>query len=417
MHLIPKRYPTFIWRACFVMLITSLASCTAAEQAEITFSNFGQMVTLVPIDQEGDQDLDFFRVRSAEEASSALTVALDNRLIVKTTGIVEKSELASFHQEINNVTELFTGSDFKYYSVEIDDKEMLAEALAALRQNRRIKLAQPDLLQLAQRSAVQPERDFDSAYLSLLDVPELWRTSKGAGVTVAIIDDGINLQHPDLLHVETVFSYDAESRKLDASPASGFDQHGTRVAGIVFAAHNEIGIDGIAPEAGLISLRQPDTWTSNTLLSFQLAKLAGADLINCSWHSNWLLQPVAEVIEELATIERGGKGIPVVIAAGNQGREVKAGDTESGIMAAIVVGATDAQGRTLTFSNYGETVDIFTYGQRTTTTVGASGYAGFGGTSLAAAITSGYITLLLAENRSLSVDQIVQHLQQKMPRK
>ena len=208
-----------------------------------------------------------------------------------------------------------------------------------------------------------------SPYIDFLDLKLLWEKSKGEGVKIAIIDDGFNLMHEDLQHIKTSFSFDSESGELNARPHHHKDSHGTKVAGIIFAAHNQKGIDGVAPEAQIITLRQPDTWTSNTIRSFQLAKLAGASVINCSWHSHWLAQPIKEIVDELAQHGRKGKGIAVIFAAGNEGKKILPDSIEASKESAIVVGSQSADYTRLKSSNYGETVDLEIYGARAQTTL------------------------------------------------
>jgi len=407
------------------------AAAVAGANNAISFKNFDQSITLHAQNHPAKktepqaepepgkfEKIQFYRVQGAGHPGAGQTVAVSNRLIVKTAAAVGKDQLRSYHRQIVKVTELYTGIHSRYYSVEIKKGQMLATVLTALQGNPNIELVQPDILQLKHESddlssaaRQNPKGGNASPYLSLLDVPSLWKETKGKGVRIAIIDDGINLQHPDLQHIEPVFAYDSELRQLSSAPLSNIDGHGTRVAGIIFAAHNHIGIDGIAPEADLIALRQPDTWTSNTLLSFQLARLARADIINCSWHSSWLLQPVAEVVEELAIAGRDGKGLAVVFSAGNSGQKISHNQTEAAIAGAIVVGAGNEMGEPMNFSNYGPAVDLFVYGKSSTSTARDGGYARFAGTSLAAAITSGYIALLLAQDNELTLDEIIGKMQ------
>jgi len=247
-------------------------------------------------------------------------------------------------------------------------------------------------------------------YIAMLNLEERWKTTKGKGVKVAIIDDGFNLKHEDLKHLNPIFSYDVDIATSVSTPNYHTDSHGTKVVGIIFAAHNKIGIDGIAPEADLIAIRQPDTWVSNTLLGFQLAKLAGADIINCSWHSHWLLQPIQEVVDELALHGRKGKGIAVVFAAGNEGEKIVAKSIESSIESAIVVGAHSDKYERLRSSNYGDYVDIEFYGARAQTTLASGKYGNFSATSLAASIVSGLSALVLSQNPDLTTDELVAEL-------
>jgi len=238
----------------------------------------------------------------------------------------------------------------------------------------------------------------------------LRQQSNGRGVKIAIIDDGIDLQHPRLRHVNLAFAYDTSLRQLVAQPVTQRDTHGTRVAGILFASADSEGVAGLAPEAELIAIRQPDSWTSNTLLAFHLAALAGADVINCSWHTAWLLEPVNDVVEELATQGRNGKGTAVVFAAGNQGRQIGANASEAAINAAIVVAAADAQGRLLASSNFGASVDVQMYGGAVDSTAVNGTHDAIGGTSLASAMVSGLAALMIAADPQLDLHALLKQL-------
>lgn len=393
----------------FFSLFYSAAIFSEQVSDTISFSNFNQLLTLVKQDKQGYT----YRLENSKEQ-----VILSNRLIVKTTKKITQLQLAGLHPLIDEVTPLFVGSDFDYYSVELDDISSMSLLLVFLSKENGIELVQPDILQLGIKTAAIPDLSenkiigSESLNSSLLNsnIAMLWRYTKGKGVKIAIIDDGFNLQHQELRHISTQFAYDLETRMLTSSPRSQQDNHGTKVAGIIFSAHDQKGTNGIAPQAELISLRHPDTWTSKTLLSFQLARLAMADVINCSWVSPWLLQPVADVVNELAATGRNGKGIAVVFAAGNQGKEIKPDSTEASINGAIVVGACNHKFQPLRNSNYGQSVDLFAYGGRARTTLASGGYGNFSGTSLAAAIVSGMAALLLAQFPDMTLKQLEQEL-------
>lgn len=386
---------------------------------DIAFDNFSKPIVLVKKET-------YFQVKGTK-----IQVQLTNRIIVKTTTNVNKKAAYQFHQQISKVVELFSGTTNNYFSLELKNSARLTQVLHELQEIQKkhpekgITLVQPDILQLQSKAETSLPTKQDSPhkvyrskgtrlngspYIDLLSIPSMWQKSKGENVRIAIIDDGIFLAHDDLKHIEPIFSYDVEIKALSVIPQSAIDRHGTKVTGIIFAAHNNIGIDGIAPESELIALRQPNTWTSNTLLSFQLAKLAGASIINCSWHSQILLQPLAEIIDDLAQNGRQGKGVAVVISAGNSGLEIMPHSTESSINSAIVVGASGQNYKRLAFSNYGGSVDLFTYGKAVQTTLTSGNYGVFAGTSLAAGIVSGLSALLLSQNPDLTVKQLSQQL-------
>ena len=381
------------------ILLLSLSSPLCAET--LVFRNFDREIQLLP-------HQDHFVV-----AGSGQAVQVSNRLIVQTSHALIRDALAQRHKAIAQVTSLFADKHSQYFAVELAGGADLSAALKALASQPDILLVQPDLLQLKQLAhtvtplSAAPAEDF----LPLPQREQLWQHSRGKGVKIAIIDDGFDLAHPALAGVQLAFSYDTETRALTAAPLNPQDRHGTRVAGVLFAQSTDSGLRGLAPDAQLIAIRQPDSWTSNTLLAFHLAALAGADVINCSWTTPLLLQPVADAVRALAREGRHGKGIAVVFAAGNDGRVIADHDSEAAIADAIVVAATDTQGRRLASSNFGTSVDITAFGAGIDSTAVAGGYANFGGTSLAAAIVSGMAALLIGADPQQDLPTLVARLQ------
>ena len=278
----------------------------------------------------------------------------------------------------------------------LQSKAPISEAIM-LAKKTFITYAQPDILQTRQKYQKRVDNIISSYHLK-----DIGETTKGLGIKIAIIDDGINLSHADLKGINIALEYDVEQKKLNASPKVKRDTHGTQVAGIIFAQHNTIGIDGIAPLAELISIRQVNNQTSHTILAFTVANLAKADIINCSWNSLVLLEPVYDVIVDISQRGREGKGTAIVVSAGNSSKEILAYSTESSIDEAIVVGATQH------YSNYGKYVDfILPSGIKTTKT---EGYGIFGGTSATAPIISGILALMMSKNPTLKTTTLVDKL-------
>src|SRR5258708_29997780 len=122
------------------------------------------------------------------------------------------------------------------------------ELLAALSKDRRVKLTQP-LQTFATRT------DYNDPYVGLqrgfqqIDVADAHPWSRGEGVRVAIIDTGVDIQHPDLRG-----SVAAAVNFVDADDAQfQRDRHGTVMAGVIAAvANNREGIVGVAPHARLL---------------------------------------------------------------------------------------------------------------------------------------------------------------------
>lgn len=389
-----------------ILLLLLVIFSSPVMGCELPFPNLGKVWCLVP--SANDSQTGVYRVSGKD-----LQVRLSDRLVVRANGFTRES-LQALDSRIEAVSELYLMDDAVYYSVNVGIKDRLPGVIRSLSKVQGISLVQPDILQLREKHVTDVPALTPPAYLTQLGIPELWpATPQGRGVRVAVIDDGFDLEHEELTHTQVIFSYDTTSRSQDVSPGGGDDSHGTRVAGTIFAAHNGVGIDGIAPQANLIAIRQPDTWTSHTILSFYLSKLSQADIVNASWRSQWLLEPVADIVEDLAQNGRRGKGSAVVFSAGNSGMELTGDDSESQLQAAVVIGADNGQGQRTRFSNYGQSVDAYVYGKAAPAVV-PGGYGRFSGTSLSAAVVSGYFALLLSQDPSLTLHQLVARLQQRL---
>ncbi len=361
----------------------------------VEFKNFSDTVTLKPA-QNGCYTL-----------NEKIKVKLCDRIIIKTAPYIGKKQIKDVDKRVIQVTELCKLTDGICYSVTIKNQTDLESVLTAFNTLPFVYYSQPDLLQLQERTSEKNIKNMPSNYIEKLNIKALWEKTKGENVKIAIIDDGFDLAHEDIKGTDLAFGYDIETRTLDPSPKEVVDTHGTQVAGIIFARHNGIGIDGIAPEAKLIAIRHADSWTSKTILGFYLAKVAGADIINCSWKSKILLEPIADILNDLIMETEEKKSIVVVFAAGNEAAELTDNSCESALPGVISVGATADSGRRLALSNYGKNVDINTCGRNIlTTNCSPKKYGLFSGTSASSSIVSGVAALLLSENRNMSLPEI-----------
>ncbi len=279
-----------------------------------------------------------------------------------------------------------------------------------------------------------------------IQVNDAWNISKGTDIIVAILDSGIDTLHSEftgrLLPGFDAFATD--SINTNGYPFLNFDQnaHGTACAGIVGAAQdNEIGISGVAPEAILVPVRiffyielnnQIVPFTNmNALLtgSAYSWNTIGADVISCSAglteeFINLLTIDTTICNEELLmahTEGRNGKGTALFFSAGNENSPNVL--WPANLNATIAVGASDmcdtrkrpndCSGENWG-SDYGETLDFVAPGVKIATCdiSGTPGYAGndysliFNGTSAACPIAAGIGALLLAENPSLTSNEI-----------
>lgn len=260
-----------------------------------------------------------------------------------------------------------------------------------------------------------------------------YQTYTGKGVKVAIIDDGFDVNHPEIKDqiivtksVSTLGTITSDVAQIEVT-----DHHGTAVTGIIASKNNSIGIRGIAPDSSLILIRMPEFFSDSTIIKmFEEAINAGADVINCSWGTGNVSQAVRDYINDITRTARNGKGVVVIFAAGNDNIDI--GNDEASIENVIAVGATDGDNlRTTSYSNYGAALDIVAPGGyydsiATIDPLGSYGvssdeynrynqvesekYIGFIGTSASAPIMTGVVALLLEKNPNLTAQEIQEKL-------
>jgi len=263
----------------------------------------------------------------------------------------------------------------------------------------------------------------ENAHIHMSDILQHY---SGRGVTVAIIDDGLDVTHEELKKTEMI-TYDVAEHTSDVSHDGLYDYHGTAVTGIIAADLNGKGIAGIANQSKIIFLKYHEEMSDSQVIEmFHKADELGADIINCSWGTYNVSPAVKETIQDLAINGRGGKGIIIVFAAGNDDQEM--GNDESAIPEVIAVGSTDRDNLRAWYSNYGETLDIvapggYEVGISTLDPMGENGIAelksnyllandpwSFIGTSASAPIVSGVIALLLEKYPELTREEIAELL-------
>jgi subtilisin family serine protease len=270
------------------------------------------------------------------------------------------------------------------------------EVLSRLKRDRRVKLAQP-----LQSFSTLSEPTYNDPYVGMqtgfsdLDVAGAQEYSRGAGIRVAVVDTGIDLDHPDLQ------GRVAQSRNFIDDDRQRFvrDRHGTEIAGVIAAdANNHEGIVGIAPEVKLVALKAcwPDTPDSEGARcnSFTLAKALAAAIdqqvriVNLS-----LGGPDDALLGEL--VKQGQRrGILFVGAVPPNG---KAEGFPAGVAGVFAVDAR------VTDANSGV---LIAPGREILTLTPGGHYDFASGSSLAAAHVTGTLALLLAEKGSLSAAEL-----------
>lgn len=253
-------------------------------------------------------------------------------------------------------------------------------------------------------------------------------------ITVALIDDGFDLEHPDFARTDKIRApYDATQHDTDPRPSDFSENHGTSCAGVALASRGGGAAIGIAPECTFMPIRHAGRLGDyDEALAFYHAFRNGADVISCSWgpwdaylNEFWPMPRLTQYVVDIC-VEKGrdGKGILIFFAAGN-GNEPLALDGYANYENVVAIAACTNEDKKAWYSDYGVnvwvtapssggTLDIFT-----TDRTGPDGYSWdsdytdeFGGTSSATPLVAGVAALMLSVNPELTAAQIKQILKE-----
>lgn len=243
-------------------------------------------------------------------------------------------------------------------------------------------------------------------------------------IIVAVIDSGIDAQHPDLQNNifvnenETPDGFDNDNNGYidDVSGwnfcdnnnqlMSDYDDtlHGTHVSGIIAAGINQIGVEGVAPQVKILPLKflkNNEGYTSDAILAIQYAEQMGASIVNCSWGSSGASSALREVMQQ--------SNMLFVCAAGNYSEDASIDGhypANFELDNNISVAAMDNTGQLADFSNYGGNITIAAPGKDIYSTAPQNNYAFMNGTSMAAPFVAGAAALLQSSQPDLSAGEI-----------
>lgn len=260
--------------------------------------------------------------------------------------------------------------------------------------------------------------------LAKVGAPAAWDTSAGSGTTIAVVDTGVDLRHPDLKG-NLVSGYDfvandevpqdetSDTSDPQDSRCTGNPGHGTHVAGIAAALANNdgIGIAGVAPQARIMPVRVLGKYgcgnIDNVAEGIRWAADHNAHVINLSLGESPIFRNVLGSLMEDAIEHAWRKGAVVVVAAGNDAI------FPSGyrLVNAIVVAATDRNDQKAGFSNLPADAKwgMAAPGSEVISTIPVNNYAEFSGTSMAAPHVAGAAAALrcLGLGNQQTVDRIL----------
>jgi subtilisin family serine protease len=247
-----------------------------------------------------------------------------------------------------------------------------------------------------------------------------WDRAQGAGIKVAVIDTGVDGEHPDLKQnlVPGINILDGKGQ-----PNDDFG-HGTHVSGIIAAAANGLGVVGVAPRAQIIPIRVLGVDggdTAGLIAGLSFAVKRGARVVNLSLGSTQTSD-----IEARQMAQAMAANVVVVAAAGNEALAGNPLEYPAAIPGVISVAATrqatdDVELRfqeRAAFSNYNPFVSVAAPGVDILSTVpqrpgltSDTAYAYASGTSMAAPLVSGVVALMLSANPAMSASDVRKRLQ------
>jgi subtilisin family serine protease len=263
--------------------------------------------------------------------------------------------------------------------------------------DRRIAAAQPNYrFELQGDTGPAPAAAVNQYTVAKLELTEAHRISEGDKTVVAVIDSGVDADHPELADasVQLVNALDSD---FQAHP------HGTAIAGII-AAHGQL--TGVAPDARILAVRAFSTvagkaeGTTETILQgIEWAIEHGAQVVNLSFAGP--RDPILSAALEVAA----QNGIIFVAAVGNAGPNspplYPAADPS-----VISVTATDSDDHIFSHANRGDYISVAAPGVDIVAPVPNDGYQILSGTSFAAAHVTGLIALLLDRDPTLKPAEI-----------
>ena len=247
-----------------------------------------------------------------------------------------------------------------------------------------------------------------------INVEDAWAITRGSGINVAVVDDGMHYEHRDLRdNVNTSLNHDYTGESEIFRP---FETHGTAVAGLIAARDNSIGVRGVAPRAmiyGYNVLLDDTDFNEADAMSRNMATTA---VSNNSWGPGDSPLPGRtsdlweRAVDAGVTDGFGDKGVVYVWAAGNGADDGDYGtlDEYANYYGVIAACAVNDQGKRTEYSEMGANLWVCAPsrdGDRASITTTANFHrytGGFGGTSAAAPQVSGVAALVRSVDTSLS---------------
>ena len=231
-----------------------------------------------------------------------------------------------------------------------------------------------------------------------IDAELVWSGTTGVGVKTAVLDTGVDVDHPDLIQ-----NLKGGTNIID--PLKHYDDdngHGTHVAGTLAGVDNTIGLKGVAPDSSIYGVKVLDSegkgWLSDVITGLEWSLNNKMHIINMSLGTPTQSPTLQEAVSEIYYA-----GIVQIASAGSNATTVY---YPAGYEETIAVSAVDKYNAFATWSNSGERIDVAAPGVDIFTTDKNGGYATLSGTSMAAPHVAGTAALILENQPFLKPEKV-----------
>ena len=345
---------------------------------------------------------------------------VEDRLLIKTKKNANEKELSKIINENNSTEDTAHGKrhpglkkalrlrGIKINSSKFESTLKKLKALAADKKNTLIESVERDWIARPSATSIDPNDPYykDQWHHISIDTPGAWALNTGSSnITIAIIDTGIDFNHPDLSN-KILPGYNFFSN--DNNPIDE-DGHGTAVAGTATAiTNNGIGVAGVSWNSKILPVRISDATGSATYSAMAQGIIYAADngarVINISFGG-----PSSSITLQNAIDYAWSKNAVIVAAAGNDyGGPVSFPGACDNV---IGVSATQSNNTLTSFSNYGSEINLAAPGLNIYTTKMGGSYQYIAGTSFSSPIVAGVAALILSKNQKLTNAQVVNILE------
>lgn len=285
--------------------------------------------------------------------------------------------------------------------------ELPEQAIEALSKNPRVRIIEPDAIAY-EIGSYEEELNKTWGMVRIGEGAAHAAEAFGTGVKVAIIDSGIDYNHPEFAGIY-IGGKDFVNGDMDPMDIDG---HGTHVAGTVAALRNGSGVVGAAPSVQLYALKALEGGSGNfgdIIAALQWCADNEIKVTNNSYGSS--SDPGVQVRD--AFDNSYAAGILHIAAAGNEGNRPGIGDNvgyPAKYSSVIAVAASDSNNKRASFSSTGPDVELIAPGVSIYSTYTLGRYATMSGTSMASPHVAGVAAQILGKNSGFSPSQIRQRL-------